>query len=52
VDGRRVGVTPLRGHRLPAGGHEVLVKDPSTGRSWRESISVSRATPSRVNVSP
>jgi len=52
VDGRRVGLTPLRNHRLPAGDHEVVVKDPASGRSWRESVTVSRATPSRVTVSP
>ncbi|MDP2306334.1 MAG: protein kinase [Pseudomonadota bacterium] len=33
VDGAKVGVTPLRLYSIPAGKHEIVVRDPVSGRS-------------------
>lgn len=40
VDGVRVGVTPLRLHRLPVGTHTVEVRDPTSGHSKREDFTL------------
>ncbi|MES2638291.1 MAG: protein kinase [Myxococcota bacterium] len=40
VDGAKVGVTPLRLHSIAAGKHEIVVRDPVTGRSDTRSVDV------------
>ncbi len=41
VDGKKVGTTPLRLHRLPVGSHEVAVRDPVSGRSQTRTVVIS-----------
>lgn len=40
IDGAKVGATPLRLHRIPAGRHEVAVRDPVTGKSETRTVEV------------
>ncbi len=40
VDGAKVGVTPLRLHSVPAGTHEVAVRDAVTGKSDTRTVTV------------
>lgn len=40
VDGAKVGLTPLRLHSIPAGKHEIVVRDPVTGRSESRTVDV------------
>jgi hypothetical protein len=40
IDGAKVGVTPLRLHSVPAGTHEVAVRDAVTGKSDTRTVTV------------
>jgi len=41
IDGAKVGVTPLRLHSVPAGTHEVAIRDSVTGKSDTRTVTVS-----------
>lgn len=45
VDGKKVGLTPLRLHRLPTGSHAVAVRDPVTGRSETRTVDIAADVP-------
>lgn len=48
IDGVRVGYTPLTRHSLPVGNHLIEVRDPQSGTSSRETISINVGRSRRV----
>ncbi|MDP2317317.1 MAG: protein kinase [Pseudomonadota bacterium] len=48
VDGAKVGVTPLRLFSIPAGTHEIAVRDPATGTSNTRTVVVGAGAVSTV----
>ena len=48
VDGKAIGRTPIKLHKLPVGLHEVVVVDPATGKQATEQVSITEGRPAKV----
>jgi len=50
IDGRQVGRTTLRDHRVRAGRHEIVVRNPAAGLEARRVVTISAGRAERVSL--
>jgi hypothetical protein len=50
IDGKRVGETPIGNLSVPIGPHEVIFRNPGSGKSVRDLIVAGRAAAARVDM--